>query len=189
MNLTGRLSKAFILVAALGVLAALYHAWVEGAFTTNYSAVTFSTFASFFGVPYWVFGVIWFPLLVVVGLWSTNLGRSDLRMELLWLLTVGNVFTGYLWYLDLEVTKAYTLIYVALYVINYVLTGLVVFEHHSSDVMRGYVYGTVTGGLVGVLFGTYGVAVCGIGGGIFGAIRNYVTPAVKSGPSPSRDES
>jgi uncharacterized membrane protein len=174
-------SRAFIVTSVVGIVAAVYHTWLEGAFTTNYLAVTYAPFASFFGVPYWVFGVVWFPALLVVVLWTTRLGTTVLRKELLILLTIGNVFTGYLWYLDLVVIRAYTVLYVVLYAINYVLTGFVVIENWSSDVMRGYVYGTVTGAIMGLLFGAYGVAACGIGGGIFGAIRNYLVPVPSSG--------
>jgi uncharacterized membrane protein len=169
-------SRAFIAVSAGGMVAAFYHAWVEGAFTTNYSLVVFAPLASFFGVPYWVFGVVWFPLVFAVGVWASKFGRAALGKELLVLLTVGNVFTAYLWYLDIVVIGSYTLVYVALYAANYALTGLVVLQNRSSDVMRGFVYGTITGGVIGLLFGPYGVAACGIGGGIFGAIRNYVIP-------------
>jgi uncharacterized membrane protein len=171
-----RLAKPFIAVSILGIIGALYHAWAEGAFTTNYGLVTFSSYASFYGIPYWVFGVVWFPLVFAVGLWSTKLGTRELPMEMLLLLTVGNVFTGYLWFLDLVIVKAFTLVYVLLYGANYALTALLVAEHWSSDVMRGYLYGTVTGAVVGLLFGPYGVAACGIGGGIFGALRNYFVP-------------
>jgi uncharacterized membrane protein len=170
------LSKSFIAVAAVGTILAFYHAYLEDAFTTNYSAVTFAPYASFYGVPYWVFGVVWFPLVLVVGSWSTRLGRADLRKELLLLLTLGNLVTVYFWYLDILVVKALTLVYVSLYASNYVLTAFVVLEHRHSDIMQGYVYGTLTGAVVGLLFGPYGVAVCGIGGGAFGAIRNYVMP-------------
>jgi hypothetical protein len=172
-----RLAKAFIALSALGIAGAFYHAWSEGAFSTNYGQVSFSQYASFYGVPYWIFGVVWFPLVFVVALRSTRFGRGGIPAELLILLTVGNVFTGYLWFLDLVIVKAFTMVYVALYAANYALTALLVVEHWSSDVMRGYVYGTVTGAVVGLLFGPYGVAACGIGGGIFGALRNYVVPA------------
>jgi uncharacterized membrane protein len=171
-----RLVKPFIVVSVLGIVGALYHAWSEGAFSTNYGQVSFSQYGSFYGVPYWVFGVVWFPLMLVVALWSTKLGSGDMPMWLLILLTVGNVFTGYLWFLDLVVIKAFTAMYVALYSANYALTALLVAEHWSNDVMRGYVYGTITGAIVGLLFGPYGVAACGIGGGIFGALRNYFVP-------------
>ena len=170
----------------LGIAGAFYHAWNEGAFATNYAAVTFVPYASFFGVPYWVFGVVWFPLIFVVALWATRMGRVSMPSRMLALLTVGNLFTGYLWYLDLVIIRAFTLVYVLLYLTNYVLTAFVVAEHWSSDVMRGYLYGTVTGAVVGLLFGPYGVAACGIGGGIFGALRNYFMPVTAhSAPLPS----
>jgi len=101
------------------------------------------------------------------------------------LLTVGNLFTGYLWYLDLVIVRAFTAVYVLLYLTNYMLTALVVVDNWSSDVMRGYVYGTATGALVGLLFGPYGVAACGIGGGIFGALRNHFMPIRPSSAPPS----
>lgn len=170
------LSKIFILVSVVGIALAFYHASLEHAFTTNIFMVHYAPYASFFGVPYWLFGVVWFPLVFVVGVWSTKLGRAELSKELVILLTVGNVFTAYFWYLDIIIVKAFTLVYVALYATNYALTALVVIQHRSADVMQGYVYGTVTGAVVGLLFGPYGVAVCGIGGGMFGAIRNYVMP-------------
>ncbi len=166
----------FAAVSFAGILLAFYHAWDEGAFSTNYGQVSFSGFASFYGVPYWVFGVIWFPVVFVIGLWWTGVGKRPLSKEMLLLLTVGNVFTGYLWYLDLVIINAFTVVYVALYAMNYLLTALVVAENWSNDLMRGYLYGTVTGAVVGLLFGPYGVAVCGIGGGIFGALRNYLMP-------------
>ena len=169
-------SKVFIALSALGVVGAVYHAWLEQAFTTNYLLVSYAPFASFFGVPYWVFGVVWFPLVLITSLWATKMGRVPLKSELLILLTVGNVFTGYLWYLDIVVIRSFTLLYVALYAANYSLTGLVVFENRATDLMHGYIYGTATGAVVGLLFGPYGVAACGIGGGIFGALRNYLMP-------------
>ncbi|MGP8124793.1 MAG: hypothetical protein ACLQEQ_02865 [Nitrososphaerales archaeon] len=170
------LSKAFIVVSAVGIALAFYHASLEHAFTTNIFTVQYAPYASFFGIPYWLCGVVWFPLIFLVGAWSTNLGRAGLKPGLVILLTVGNVLTAYFWYLDIIIVKAFTLVYVALYATNYALTALVVIQHRSSDVMQGYVYGTVTGAVVGLLFGPYGVAVCGIGGGIFGATRNYVMP-------------
>ncbi|MDA4125015.1 MAG: hypothetical protein OK438_06165 [Thaumarchaeota archaeon] len=169
-------AKGFVLVSVLGVIGSFYHAWSEGAFTTNYNTVSFTPYASFFGVPYWAFGVVWFPLVLVIALWRTGMGRSRIGMEFLLILTVGNVFTGYLWYLDLEVVRAFTLVYVALYAANYTLTGLVVLENRKRDVMHGYAYGTGTGAVVGLLFGPYGVAACAIGGGIFGALRNFAIP-------------
>jgi uncharacterized membrane protein len=174
----------FAVVAAVGVFEAVYHAWSEKAFSTNTFAVHYAPFASFFGVPYWLFGVVWFPLVLIVGLWSTRLGRARLGTNLLVLLTVGNLFTVYLWYLDFIVVRAYTALYVALYVTNYVLTVIVVYENWSSDVVHGFAYGTVAGVVVGVLlgsiFGPFAVAVCGVGGGILGTMRNFFLPGEKT---------
>ena len=169
-------SSAFILLSIVGVVLAFYHASLEHAFTTNISLVEYAPYASFYGVPYWTFGVVWYPLVFALGVWSTKLGKTNLRKKLLILLTVGNITTIYFWYLDIIVVKVFTLVYASLYLTNYALTALVVAQHRSDDIMQGYVYGTVTGAVVGLLFGPYGVAVCGVGGGIFGAIRNLVIP-------------
>ena len=179
--MTRNLSWAFIAVSVLGVILAIYHAWSEKAFVTNPFLVHYTRYASFFGIPYSYFGLVWFPLVLIVALWSTNFGRVELKMQLLVLLSVGNLFTGYLIYLDILVVKAFTLVYVALYFTNYALTGLVVAQHWRNDVMDGFVYGTVTGAIIGILFGPYGVAAVGIAGGIFGAVRNYMVPKNRSG--------
>jgi uncharacterized membrane protein len=170
------LSKPFVAVAVIGIFEAVYHAWSEDAFVTNYHAVSFSPYASLLGVPYWAFGLVWFPLVLLVSLWATKLGRAPLPGSMLALLTVGNVFTVYLWYLDFDVVKSFTAVYAALYVTNYVLTALVVAENRSKSEMRGFAYGTLTGGLVGSVFGPYGVAVFGVGGGVFGALQGFILP-------------
>ena len=173
-------SRLFIALSAVGVFEAVYHAWLENAFVTNFFVVRYAPFASFFGVPYWVFGVVWYPLLFLVSLRSTGLGSNRLSQRLLVLLTVGNLFTVYLWYLDLLVIRAYTVVYVILYVTNYALTGIVVIQNWQSDAMRGFAYGTVMGAVVGaalgVVFGPFAVAACGAAGGILGAVRNYALP-------------
>jgi hypothetical protein len=168
--------KTFVALSVLGVAGAVYHASLEKAFTTNFSLVHYSELASFFGVPYWVFGMVWYPFILTVALLTTKAGRVALRKETLMLLSVGNVFTAYLWYLDIIVVRAYTPDVLSLYAINYALTGLVVFQNWSNDIIRGFAYGTIIGALVGILFGPFGIATCGIAGGIFGAIRNYEVP-------------
>lgn len=169
-------SKIFIGISIVGIAEAFYHAWLENAFSTNVFNVNYSQLAALFGIPYWMFGVVWFPLIFLVALWATRFGSCGLKQNLLILLTVGNVFTAYMWYLDVEVVRSYHPLYLVLYFTNYALTGLVAFQNRSSDVMHGYVYGTITGGVVGLLFGPYGVAACGIAGGMFGAVRNYFMP-------------
>ncbi len=170
-----RLSQLFIILSAAGVAEAFYHAWSENAFTTDWWTVSFAPYASFFGVPYWIFGVVWFPLIFIVGLWSTSFGRKSLGRGLLVLLTVGNIFTGYLWYVDLVLIGTFTAAYVGLYVANYALTGLVIVQNRQHEEMKEYTAGTVLGMLVGVFFGAFGVAFLGILGGILGAIGGYTS--------------
>ena len=166
---------AFIFISAVGVAEAFYHAWLENAFATKVSVVSYSPYASFIGVPYWVFGVVWFPLVLVIGLWTTHFGQTNLRKELLIILSLGNVFTAYLWLLDLIIIGAFTAAYVGLYATNYALTGLVVAQNWSSTEMRDFFTGTIIGMVIGVFFGPFGVAAFGIGGGIVGAIGGYTS--------------
>lgn len=170
-----RLSWTFVFLSAIGVAEAFYHAWQENAFTTNWSAVSFSPYASLAGIPYWVFGLVWFPLVLVVALWSTRLGRSGLTRGLLILLTVGNIFTAYLWYIDLEVVRAFTSAYVGLYLTNYALTALVVIQNWSHEEMREFAAGTAIGMVIGAFFGAFGVAALGIAGGVLGAAGGYTS--------------
>ncbi len=168
-------APVFVFLSAVGVAEAFYHAWLEGAFTTNWLSISFAPYASFFGVPYWVFGVVWFPLVFVLGLWYTRLGRTSLGSKLLTLLTIGNIFTGYLWFVDLLVIHSFNASYVGLYATNYALTGLVVAENWRSRAMRDFTLGTILGMVVGVFFGTFGVALLGITGGVFGAVSGYTS--------------
>jgi len=178
--LSSSASRAFLDFSVIGIILAFYHAYLENAFTTNIFRVKYAPLASFYAVPYWLFGVVWFPFMLAVGLWSTRLGRIDLNKKLLILLTVGNLFTAYLWYLDVLVVVAFNTVTIGLYATNYALTGLVVFDYRSNDAIRGFAYGTVVGAVVGLVFGLFGVAACGIAGGIIGAVRNLVTPRERS---------
>ena len=168
-------SLTFILLSVVGVAEAFYHAWQENAFTTNWLTVKFSGYATLMGVPYWAFGIVWFPLILVVALWTTRMGTLSIGPTLLILLTVGNLFTGYLWYLDLLVVNAVTPTYVGLYLTNYALTGVVVAQNWSRGEMREITVGTVLGIVVGAFFGAFGAAVLGLAGGILGAVGGYTS--------------
>src|SRR5271154_2781681 len=45
------------------------------------------------GISFWVYGVVWFPFLVMVGLWSIRKYGGLKRSTLLPILMVGNIFT------------------------------------------------------------------------------------------------
>ena len=115
-------------------------------------------------------------MVFVVAIWYTKLGRSSLGPRFLILLAIGNIFTGYLWFVDLLVIHSFNASYVGLYATNYALTGLVVAENwRSSRAMRDFTVGTAVGMVVGVFFGSFGVALLGITGGIFGAVSGYTS--------------
>jgi uncharacterized membrane protein len=52
--------------------------------------------------------------------------RYNLEVILLMFLMVGNIFTIYLWYLELAVIDAVCPVCLSLYIVNYALTGIVV---------------------------------------------------------------
>jgi len=136
-----RLSKAFVALAAIGIVVAVYHGYDEvtaysapgtGVCNVNSVVSCLSVFQSGYtkfppgpyGVSMFVYGLIWFPLMVVLGVWF---GRrtGTLNGEILVpVLMVGNLFTIYLWYLEIAVIHAYCPVCISLYVLNYAMTGL-----------------------------------------------------------------
>ncbi len=168
-----RASVAFVVLAALGVGEAIYHAWQEKAFTTAWSSVSFGPYASLYGVPYWAFGLVWFPLVLIFGIWASRSGRSALPPALLVLLSVGNLFTVYLWNLDLNIVGSMSASYLGLYVTNYALTGLVIVQNWKDKAMQEFTAGTGIGLVAGVFFGAFGIVLFGVFGGLFGAIGGY----------------
>jgi len=131
------LSKGLVGLAAAGIPVALYHAYDE---ITNYSTgisrscdinhvlsctnVFNSGYTTFLGVSMWVYGVVWFPLILVLGLWFTRGGNSIRGEVLVPVLMIGNIFTIYLWYLELGVIHAICPVCVSLYALNYLMTVL-----------------------------------------------------------------
>jgi uncharacterized membrane protein len=130
-----RLTKAYFLTATVGVVISIYVAneYLTANFQGCYINQQFSCegvfqsgHTSLFGVPFYVTGLVWFPLMAVVGFLTTKLGREPLNAEILLpILMVGNVFTGYLWYLELAVIGIICPLCVSLYIVNYALTALV----------------------------------------------------------------
>ena len=142
-----RLSAAYLVVAASGIGLAIYV--TNEYLTQNFTSCNISQFlscggvyqsghTSLFGIPFYLMGLIWFPLLFAVGLWTSRFGKKQVNSELLLpVLMIGNVFTGYLWYLELAVIHIICPLCVSLYVVNYVLTVMVLVplfrEPNTSD--------------------------------------------------------
>ncbi|MDA4130879.1 MAG: vitamin K epoxide reductase family protein [Thaumarchaeota archaeon] len=132
-------SKLFVTVSVIGIIDAAYTAYeyATGSFSgvcsvsreINCIDVFRSGHTSIFGIPFYVFGLIWFPLLLILGLALTDRTKLPLRSDILLpILLVGNIFTIYLWYLELDVIGAICPLCVSLYVLNYALTGLAIYE-------------------------------------------------------------
>jgi len=136
-----KLSKAFLGLAAIGIPDAVYHAYGEiTAYSTSLgnacdinnlfscSKVFASGYTKFppgsFGISLWVYVVVWFPLMLILGYWFVRKGGS-LRIEVMVpLLMVGNVFTLYLWYLELVKIGALCPVCISLYTLNYLMTAI-----------------------------------------------------------------
>lgn len=131
-----RLSKAFVALAAVGIAVAIYHGYDE---VTAYSApgstvcninsiiscgsVFDSGYTKFLGVDMYVYGLVWFPLMAVLGYHSAK-KAGTINEALVPVLMVGNLFTVYLWYLEIAVIHAYCPVCISMYVLNYAMTAL-----------------------------------------------------------------
>lgn len=76
-----------------------------------------------FSFPYYVTGLIWFPLSLIVGLLAF---KYYSELILIPFLMIGNIFTVYLWYLELDVIHSICPVCLSLYLVNYALTSVAV---------------------------------------------------------------
>lgn len=128
------LTKGYISASIVGIGLAIYTAYeyVTQTFTScsinqqvSCEGVFQSGHTSLFGIPFYIMGLGWFPLVLGAGIATTRFGKRPLNAEfLLPLLMVGNVFTAYLWYLELAVIGIVCPLCVSLYVVNYALTAI-----------------------------------------------------------------
>ena len=133
-----RLTIAYLAISIVGIGDAIYTA--NEYLTQNFTSCNLSStlscggvFASgqtsLFGIPFYVAGLVWFPLLLVLGLVITRLGKRPLNSEILLpILMIGNIFTVYLWYLELAVIHIICPLCVSLYIVNYALTGIILYQ-------------------------------------------------------------
>lgn len=130
-------SKVYLVVALFGIFDAIYTA-TEYAFRSYSPVCTINSYiccacvgnsghTSLLGIPFYDFGLIWFPLIFILGVWFSDLGKNYMANGeiLILILMIGNLFTIYLWYLEVEAIHAICPFCVSLYVVNYALTGIV----------------------------------------------------------------
>jgi uncharacterized membrane protein len=74
-------------------------------------------------IPFWITGLIWFPLTLILGIIAF---RYFAEVLLIPLLMIGNIFTIYLWYLELDVIHLICPTCLSLYLVNYAMTAVAV---------------------------------------------------------------
>jgi uncharacterized membrane protein len=143
-----KLSAAYLIIAVAGIGLAIYVAYDY--LTASFGVCNINSFitcggvyrsghTSLFGVQFWETGLVWFPLAFAIGFVTSKRGKMLVNSEILLpLLMLGNVFTIYLWYLELEVIHEVCPLCVGLYAVNYLLTAIILIplfraEHSSSE--------------------------------------------------------
>lgn len=133
-----KLSLAFLVVAAAGIGLAVYV--TNEYLTQNFNSCNINQFlscggvyqsgyTSLFGIPFYLMGLAWFPVVFVLGLWTSKFGKRSVNGEILLpILMVGNIFTAYLWYLELAAIHIICPLCVSLYGVNYTLTVIVLLQ-------------------------------------------------------------
>ncbi|MDG6997794.1 MAG: vitamin K epoxide reductase family protein [Nitrososphaerota archaeon] len=123
---------AILALSVAGLIVAIIHALQEnlyippnfcninskiscgGLFNSGYTAIQ--------GVPFWLLGLIWFVMLIPVGFLL-----SDRWKILIPVLMVGNLFTIYLWNIEINIVGIICPVCVSLYAVNYAITGVAYF--------------------------------------------------------------
>jgi len=130
-----------MVLAAVGIVVAIYHGYDEvtaysapgtGVCNVNSVVSCLSVFQSGYtkfppgqyGVSMFVYGLIWFPLMLALGYWFGRRSGTLNSEVMVPVLMVGNLFTVYLWYLEISVIHAYCPVCISMYVLNYVMTVL-----------------------------------------------------------------
>src|SRR5579863_5913262 len=119
----------------MGIAVAYYHAYGELTYTIgglnscsftkhiSCGSVFSSGYTSVLGVSFWVYGVVWFPVCLLVGLWAIRRYGSPVRSVLVPFLMVGNIFTLYPWDIEIRILGGvYCPVCVSLYCFNYIMT-------------------------------------------------------------------
>jgi uncharacterized membrane protein len=143
-----KLSAAYLVVAAAGIGLAVYvtNEYLTQSFNScNINAVFScggvyqSGYTSLFGIPFYLMGLVWFPVAFTLGLLTSRLGKRPVNSEILLpILMVGNIFTAYLWYLELAVIHIVCPLCVSLYTVNYALTLIVILQFlREPDISGG----------------------------------------------------
>jgi uncharacterized membrane protein len=127
----------------MGIAVSFYHAYGEITFTLNActlskafscESVFASGYTSFLHVDFWIYGVVWFPLCLALGLWSINKYGGPKRSILVPFLMVGNIWTLIPWNIEIRILAGtYCPVCITLYCINYLLTVVALLSGPSAE--------------------------------------------------------
>jgi uncharacterized membrane protein len=136
-------SKSFIALSVMGIADALYHSYDEVFLTFNSCKINDlfscgyvfnSGYTSVLGVGFWVYGVVWFPLCLVFGLWVIRRHGSPVASIVAPFLMIGNIFTIYPWFIEIRLLNGhYCPVCISLYAINYLLTFVALMSRSSEN--------------------------------------------------------
>ena len=143
-----RLVNTYLLFSLIGIGIAIYIAneYLTQNFTScninpqvSCGGVFQSGQTSRVGIPFYAMGLVWFPAVFAIGLFTSRLGKKAVNSQILLpVLMVGNVFTVYLWYLELAVIHIICPLCVSLYAVNYALTLIVLLQFlREPDISSG----------------------------------------------------
>jgi len=97
------------------------------------AAVFSSGYTTVLGVEFWVYGVVWFPVCLVLGLWVIERDGVPSASILAPFLMIGNIFTIYPWYIEITLLRGvYCLVCVSLYCTNYLMTAVALLSRPKS---------------------------------------------------------
>lgn len=127
-----RVKLSVLILSIIGLGVAIFHALQEnlyippnvctinskiscgGLFNSGYTAIQ--------GVPFWLLGLIWFVMLIPVGYLLSSRWKVFIPI-----LMIGNLFTLYLWNIEINIVGIICPVCVSLYCFNYAITGIVFF--------------------------------------------------------------
>jgi uncharacterized membrane protein len=90
-----------------------------GVAQSGHTSISFGQFA----IPFWITGLVWFPLALILGIIAF---RYFAEVLLIPFLMIGNIFTVYLWFLELDVIHLICPTCLSLYLLNYAMTAVAV---------------------------------------------------------------
>ena len=128
-----RVTLTVLSLSVLGLIVGTFHALQEnlyispnvctinskiscgGLFNSGYTAIQ--------GVPFWLLGLIWFVMLIPAGLFLADQWKIFVPV-----LMIGNLFTLYLWNIEINIVGIICPVCVSLYCVNYAITGVVLYH-------------------------------------------------------------